>query len=726
MKLFSKIGRYPLNYIMLFVFLLVSQSITVKAQEDDSMDILKNWWEWTDGENMLIHSINKQAFKLLDIRDGEIDKLKTKEDWIARQKKVKETLMRIVGPFPEKTPLNAKITGTIQRDGYRIEKILYESVPGYYVTSCLFIPDNLKEKRPAILNVLGHWEEGFRAKETQQFIYNFVKKGFIVFAIDPVGQGERVQYYNPEKKKIDLMGATNQHSYIAHQCFLIGASSARYFTWDGIRAVDYLLTRSEVDPNRIGLTGISGGGTQTSYIGAMDDRIKAYAPTCYITGFRRLMESIGPQDGEQNMYHAVSEGITHADYLEVSAPKPILMATCTRDFFSIQGARETYREVMNAYKAFGKEENFSKVESDSVHGYTIKNEEAIYAFFQKAFNMPGSPKFEHLSYLPDEELYVTQTGLVLSSISNAKMLFDVNREEAVKKITALENSRKNIPVHLGNVKQKAKELSGYIAPQPEKEPVFRGAFPRDGYRLEMYGLKGENQCIVPLYVFVPDKPGKHPVIVYVHPQGKSVEAAPGKQIEELVKKGYIVAAPDVINTGETKFKFRNANPINFGTVLIGRSIVGIQAGDIVRVVNFLKSRSDVNVNKIGGMAIGELAPAMLHAAAFDPSLTSLALVNPPVSYKSIVMNRYYEFPFTCCVAGALTAYDLQDLIGSISPRKIVLAEINDQMKKPASKELIDEEMAFPLKVYQQKNVTENLKILPESKDLSAEIDWCFK
>jgi dienelactone hydrolase len=718
--------KYQFLYILLPMFLFLSRSTIVNAQEDDSMDVMHNWFEWTDGENMLIHSINKQAFKLLDIRDSEIGKLKTKEDWIARQKKVKETLLKIVGPFPEKTPLNAKITGTIQRDGYRIEKIIYESIPGYYVTACMFIPDGIKGKRPTILNVLGHWEEGFRARDTQQFIYNFVKKGFIVFAIDPVGQGERVQYYNPDTKKIDLMGATNQHSYMAHQCFLIGSSTAKYFTWDGIRAVDYLLSRSEVDPTRIGLTGISGGGTQTSYIGAMDDRIAAYAPTCYITGFRRLMESIGPQDGEQNIYHAVAEGITHADFLEVSAPKPILMATCTRDFFSIQGARETYREVMNAYKTFGKEENFSKVESDSVHGYTIKNQEAIYAFFQKVFNMPGSSKFEHLAFLPKEELYVTKTGLILSSDNNAKMLFDVNRDEAVKKIANLENSRKNITQHLATVKQKAKELSGYIAPAPEKEPVFRGAFPRDGYKIEMYALKGENQCIVPLYVFVPEKAGKYPAIVYVNPKGKSAEAAPGKQIEELVKKGYIVAAPDVINTGETKFKFRNDNPTNFGSVLIGRSIVGVQAGDIVRVINYLKTRGDVDKDKIGGIAIGEMCPSLLHAATFDPIIKSIALVSGPVSYKSIVMNKYYEFPFTCCVAGALTAYDLPDLIASISPRKVILADVNNQSKHSASKELIDGEMAFTQKVYASKNASDNLKILPAASDLKSSVDWCFK
>ena len=195
---------------------------------------------------------------------------------------------------------------------------------------------------------------------------------------------------------------------------------------------------------------------------------------------------------------------------------------------------------------------------------------------------------------------------------------------------------------------------------------------------------------------------------------------------KMKKKGFIVAAPDVNNTGETKFKFRNPNPINYGSVLIGRSIVGVQAGDVVRIINYLKTREDVDKEKIGGLAIAEMTPTLLHAAAFDPSVNSIMLLKPLISYKSIVLNKYYEFPFTCCVAGALTSYDLPDLTGSISPRKVVLVEINDQLKHPASEELVNEEMAFPQKTYSLKNASGNLKILPNEKDMNSVIDWCFK
>ncbi len=718
MRVLIRIKTNLLSCALFFLVFLLSKGDFAFAQKEN-LDVFNRWIEWSDGRNMLVHHLNKLAFGYLDLRDEEISRLRTKDDWIKRQNKVKEILMEIVGPFPEKTPLNSKITGIVRKDGYRIEKIIYESMPNFYVTGCLFIPDGIIEKRPAILNVIGHTDIAFRGKSYQILIHNLVKKGFIVFAIDPVGQGERLQYYDPEKKASTVGGATSEHSYVGNQCFISGVSLGRYFTWDGIRGIDYLLTRSEVDPERIGVTGLSGGGTQTSYISAFDERVKAAAPACYITGFRRLLESIGPQDAEQNFYHGVSSGITHADLLEVRAPKPTLMVTTTRDFFSIQGARETYREVMEAFKAFGEEENLDMVEDDSGHGYTQKNREAIYVFFQKHLDFPGNPADEEIEILEPEELNVTATGQVSTSLGG-ETVFSINKKETQKLIEKLEDSRRNIEQHLGKVQIKAKELSGYVTPTGEDEPIFRGRYRRDGYSVEMYALQGEGDYVIPVLVMVPDFGEKFPAVIYIHPEGKSAEAAPDGQIEELVKRGFIVAAPDVIGIGETGGR-GNA----FGAVLIGRSIAGIQAGDIVRVANMLKNRSDVETEKICAVAVDEMCPALLHATVFDQSISRIALFGPPISYRSIVMNRFYEVNFSCAVAGALTAYDLPDLIGCIAPRKIILTQLKDHMKEVASRELIEEELKFPRSVYSLRKISENLKILEfeSDQDTDSIIDW---
>jgi len=709
--------------ISLFIVLIMSKAYFVFGQEEnlkENLNLFDSWIEWTDGNNMLVHHLNKQAFDYLDIRDKEIAGLKTKEDWINRQKKVKDILMKTVGPFPEKTPLNAKVTGIVKKEGYKIEKIIYESMPGFYITGCLFIPDGIKGKRPAILFVSGHTQESFRYKEYQIMILNLVKKGFIVFGIDPVSQGERIQVYDPEKNISVIGPTTREHEYLGNQTLISGVSLARYFIWDGIRGIDYLLTRKEVDPANIGVTGQSGGGTQSSYIFAFDERIKAGAPVDYIIGFRRLLESIGPQDAEQNFYHGIFNGLTHADLLEVRSPNPALISEGTWDFFSIQGARETYSEVKNAYKAFGKEENIGIQEDDFGHGYTVKLREGINAFFQKNLNLPGDPKDENVTVLDPKELMVTSTGNVASSFENAETVFSINKKEAQKLIDKIQNSRKNIESHLEGVQLKAKELSGYIAPQTEVKSVFRGRYQRDGYSVEMYALNGEGNYIVPLLIFVPKTGSKFSSVIYINPEGKIKDASVGGRIEQLVKKGYIVAAPDVIGTGETAGSGNVA-------MLIGRSIVGIQAGDIVRVVNFLKSRKDIEVSKISAIAFDEICPTLLLAAVMDKSINSISLIGSLISYRSIVMNKLYNTGFSDnAVAGALTAYDLPDLIGCMAPRKIALVELKDQMKQLASKELIDEELSFPRSVYSLKNSTKNLNILPSDEDISSVVGWCFE
>ena len=372
--------RITMNIVLLLIVILCFVGVNTASSQQDSLNVVSSgagensWFRYTDSKNSLYHHLSGQAFKLLNKRSEAVDKIKTGKQWLKRQSEIRKTLSDIVGPFPVKTPLNARITGIVHKDGYHVEKIIYESRPGYYVTSALFIPDGLKGTAPAILFCSGHSEEAFRRPLYQHVVINLVKKGFIVLAIDPFGQGERLQYYDQKEGVSNIGSSTLEHSYPAAQCFLAGKSIVQYFIWDGIRGIDYLLTRKEVDPERIGCHGLSGGGTQSTYIAAFDDRIKAVSPACFITSLQRLFESIGPQDGEQNIFHDISNGIDYADLLIVRAPKPTLIVTTTRDFFSIQGARETFGEVKRAYTALGQENKVSMVEDDYEHGYTKKKQ----------------------------------------------------------------------------------------------------------------------------------------------------------------------------------------------------------------------------------------------------------------------------------------------------------------------------------------------------------------
>lgn len=685
------------------------------------------WIDWSDPGLMLVHHLNDLTRACLASREDEIGKLKGSEDWRERQETVRQTLDEILGPWPDRTPLCARVTGVLDRDGYRVEKIVFESMPDFYVTGALFIPAGHTGRGPAILDVIGHSTQAFRRDIYQNVILNLVHKGFVVFAIDPLGQGERLQYFDPSSGKSSVGSSTAEHSHVGVQCFLTARSLARYFTWDGIRAIDYLTSRPEVDPDRIGVTGLSGGGTQSSYIGAIDPRVIAAAPTGFITSISRLLGSIGPQDAEQVFYHGPLRGIDHADLLEVRAPKPTLQVTTTRDFFSIQGARETAAEVRQVFELLGHPEHFDQIEDDFEHGFTKKNNEATYAFFQKFLELPGSPQETNYPFLSEEALTVTETGQVSTSLSS-ETVFSINRREASPMLERLAESRQELPEHLGRAVGQAEQLSGYRQPQPSKAAVFQGQYQRDGYRVEKWGLPSEGRTVVPMLVFVPDEPAAlgaaRPAVIYAHGRGKATDAAVGGTIETLVRSGFIVAAPDLLGYGETTYRYREGHaPVQpfFNALMSGTSVVGINAADAVRVLHFLQERDDVNPDQIGAVAIGDVAPAMLHATAFEQEIQWLVLVESLLDYQSIVTHEDYDVNANSLVAGALLAYDLPDLLASIAPRRVALLHPRTHLRTAAAMSQITSSLGFV-----ERHAQDRLRVETRPVSLKDLVQWCVQ
>jgi len=712
---------------------------------EENLNVFQQWIKWNNPGSLLINHLMKKANDLYAIRDREISKLKTKEDWLKRQAFVKAKIYELVGPFPDKSSLNPKITGTIKKEGYRIEKIVFEAMPGYYVTGCCYVPDKIKGKVPAILNVCGHNPDAFRMPVYQVINYNLVKKGIIVFAIDPPGQGEHVQYFNPEKKVSDIGYSVIEHNYFGNQCFLAGSCAARYFIWEGIRGLDYLVSRKEVDPERIGVTGWSGGGQVTTYLSAFDDRVKVSIPCSGSIINRRLLETKGIQDAESFFIHGLANGITFEDLIEVRAPKPTLMTFTSRDeYLTIQSQHEAFKEAKAAFIAMGKEDNLKVSEDDSRHWMTSKIRNDMYSFFMKHFNLPGDPSETEAEIIPAEELRVTPTGQILTSFGG-DMIFDVNKRDSERLIEDLDRSRKHIDEHINKVKIRAKDVSGFIDPPDEEiDPLLNGRYQREGYSVGKYTIKGEGDYPIPVLLFVPgNSMDKHPCLVYLHSKGKVTEANPGGELEKLVRQGYVVAAADVIGTGETKNTVTNRQgtaDAGSTAILIGRSVVGLQAADIVRVVRYLQTLEEVDPSRIGAIATDEMCMPLIHAAAFDPSIKGLVLKGSLISYRSVAVNRLYKIGLTLVnkslnmpyeidynwnIAGVLKAYDLPDLIGCIAPRKVAMVNLKDQTLESAPEDLIMMEMAFPRSVYSCKGVSDRLRIISSVESTGDIVDWCL-
>ncbi len=702
---------------VLFILLVVAFLANDHLYAQNEFDVLRNnWLQYSDAPNSLYHHLTGEAYQLLDSREEKISRLSTPDQWRERQEQMKQSIWDVVGPFSEKTPLNPKITGKIVKEGYSIENVIYESLPGFYVTASLFIPDNIKKPAPAILFCTGHSGIAYRRPIYQLPLLNLVKKGFVVLAFDPIGQGERLQYYDRETEESVIGGSTKEHSYPSPQVSLIGESVARYFIWDGIRGIDYLVSRKEVDPNRIGVHGLSGGGTQTAYISALDERVVASAPACYITGYRRLLESIGVQDGEQNFYHGLIKGIDHADFIEARAPKPTLIMATTGDFFSIQGVRETFSALKHIYGILGKPDHIELVEDDYVHGYTQKTREAMYAFFQKHLAQPGTPDEAEVEYLTEKELQKTTTGQLSTSLGG-ETVFSLNRSESEKHISELQKAINDLKKHLPQAIISTKQLSGYREPSVSDEPVFTGRAQNEGYAIEKYFIKGEGNYVVPYLLLVPDNPNNKAVI-YLHPKGKAGAMEENNEPGWLVGQGFTVLVPDLLGTGELGGgDFKGDAQIGdisynmwFTAMLIGRSIVGIQTSDVVKLALLLKQKN--KIEDIFGIAREEMSPVLLHAAAFNPAITRVALIKPYSSYRSFIVNRFYYPRFVhSLVPGALIGYDLPDLAATLAPAKLLIAGMTD-----ANGQTNGEEVSKDLEViedaYQHIKAGDQLKIAP--------------
>lgn len=643
------------------------------AQQEDLL--LNSYWLYNGNTtNALYEHISNQSFDQIKKRWNYIEGLKTKNDWINRQVEARKIMEKMIGEFPTKTPLNPVITGTIKRDGFTVEKLYFESRPGFYVTCALFLPTK-REKLPAIIYCCGHSAEGFRQTGYQRSILNLVKKGFIVLAVDPIGQGERFQYFDSNGKKI--FGPTHEHSYPGSQSFISGLSPANYFIWDGIRAVDYLIGRKEVDSDRIGITGRSGGGTQTAYIAAMDDRILASAPECYITSFDKLLRSRGPQDAEQILMYSLEKGFDMSDLIEIRAPKPTLLVTTTQDIFSIQGARDVFNEAQKAYAALGAPENLKMVEDDAGHASTKKNREALHTFFQKFLNNPGNPKDEEVEIFEKEELFVTPTGQVQTFLKG-ETLFSLNEKESDKVLVKLKSQRENYPDFLTGVKDKAIMLTGYKEPSHPKEYIFSGRIRRDGYSIEKYLIKGSGDYYIPLLYMIPEKITGNNILL-LDENGKSSAVEKGKLAERIVQSGHCIAIPDLIGIGELGGGYRGGDafidgvPLNvwYAGVLSKKSPLSIRVEEIKIIETFIKGLNHSSADIIG-VAYGTLTSDLLHSAVMNVQLKKIVFIEPLISYESIVKERNYRTKFIMSAIPAIIGqYDLADLAASAMPTKLL-------------------------------------------------------
>ncbi|MCE5273048.1 acetylxylan esterase [bacterium] len=648
------------------------------AQAED-LRVLQDWRLYSPAGDLFYRSLAREALGLLAARDRELAGLHGRTQWERYAASVRARLAASFGPLWEKTPLNARTVGAFEHAGLQVEKIIFESRPGWQVTAAVVRQPGLEGRLPAVLLVCGHTNDGLRGY--QQQIFNLARRGFVVLCFDPIGQGERYQYYDPELGRSRLGGTTHEHSYAGLQYLLLGRTMGAVRLWDGIRAVDYLLSRPDVDPARIAVHGRSGGGTMSSYLGAMEPRISVAAPECYLTSFRRLFESIGPQDAEQNLLGQIAAGLDHGDFLIARAPKPSLMLTTTRDMFSIAGARATFASVRPAFDALGAPGNLQMVEDDAPHQSTVANRERLYGFLRRQFGTPGDTVDVTFPVVPPDSFKISDTGQVITS--GSRTIHELILEDAAPVLAQLEQNRKDIKANRERVSRAARSLAGLGGPVPAGPALFCGRFTRRACYVEKLVLDSESPLPLPALVFVPKGAGPHPAILWLDDRGKAAAGVAGGEPERLAEAGWLVLSLDLPGFGELA-----ADPhaddsviqgvsynLLFGAQLVGRSVTGIQARAAEAALLYLQGRPDAAA--AGGsvvVAAGAAGPAALHAAALGAPVRALCLGRSLLSWESVLETRWYDQALgATIVPSALLQYDLPDLAGLFAPRPLLVA-----------------------------------------------------
>ncbi len=605
------------------------------------------------------------ALRALDRRDSAIARLTTRAAWEEHQRIVRRKLYDLVGPLPARTPLEARTTGALEKPGYRLEKVVFASAPGRYVTAVLLVPRPAPRGAPAVLYCSGHAPEGFRSPAYQQVLLNLVRQGFVVLAFDPVGQGERVQYPGADGGS-RLGGPTAEHAYPGAQLFLTGAGLGGVMIWDGLRAVDYLVARPEVDPERIAVAGRSGGGTQAAYLAAFDERIRAAAPESYVTSFRRLLTTAGPQDAEQVFFGALRMGIDFADWLTVRAPKPLLVLATRGDFFPIEGARETFREAQRAYAALGRPEAAQFAEDAGGHASTPANRERLYRFLHEALDHPGPAAEAPVTLLTPEELRVLPPGGV-RGLPAYQSLADENGARAAALVRRLEQYR---GVRRSNA-------AGFL-PEAERLGEVRRA---PGARLvrvsdEAYVLERPGRLSAPVVWRRAAGGRARGVALYAHEQGGAAAAA-SREAALLTAAGYDVLMPDAPGAGAlqppARFGDARFGAVSYNTwhlaLLTGAHYVGEGAGALLDLADLVRADPAYAGLPLVGLGVGAAGALLLHAAALEPRIERVGLSGGLVSYRALAADAAYAPRFMPFAApAALTRYDLPDLLAALAPR----------------------------------------------------------
>ncbi len=653
-------NRVPTRSILIILMFILS-IFNLNAQNQLSIKDITVLKEPAD--NMMKDYLTQLVDRQFAVRDSILSTLQSAEDWDTRAQDIREFIISGTGPFPKRTPLNARITDRLERKDYVVENILFESRPNFLVSANLYLPKNVTFPRPVILNITGHNQEGKGSARTQKICIAQVKKGFVALAIDVLGQGER-QIYDVQ------VGIA--HQIIGTQAFISGTHVFNFMAWDAIRAIDYLVSRPEVDAQKIGITGSSGGGMMSTYILPFEDRIKVAVPVCNPNTWNYRVHANLSTDHEQVFFGAFDNAIDpRGDPLFAQAPNPLLInATTDDDLNPAKGVWDLSSWLYKSYSAHGVPEKFTTTMVKAAHEYNLEQREITYSWMLR---WTGGHSEGYLEEYTDvekmEDLWASKNGSVFAEPESRHP-----HEWVLKYLSGHRHSpkaidnKKSLQIHKADMSKFIKNVLNMDFDNIQVSGGIEETRSVGDITISTFVLEPETGIVLPgILLDSKAKNSSSDVILYLSENGKSDILKEMDLVEDILGKGYRICSVDLRGMGETSPDMKG----KLWDFLLGKPIFGQRIYDILATTKWLKE-SEISAQKIKLWGTGTAALYGAFAGVLSDDISGFLLDEPLLSFESVVQVEVPKYGTEIMLSGLLEKFDMPQVYQALSSRPVAI------------------------------------------------------
>ncbi len=650
-------------------------------------------------QNALLRYFDSLNTNYLMERKKRFNKINTRSEALAYIEEAGSSFRSCLGELPGGSAVNAVnavVVRTRDMRDYFIDLVLIEALPGYFLTANFYYPKNTAGPSPAVLFLCGHSVGGKAEGMYVAFCIEAVMSGFCVLTFDPVGQGERKMYDEKELEPIDGLQPVQPddvHFLLGQQAGIIGESITSYMMQDNIKALDYLLSRKEVDSSAtVSVVGNSGGGQMAAFMGAYDRRVGAVVSSCYITELKSMIYHIGAQESEQSLQGFMKKGLDLADLVIAAAPKPYFIGAGLMDFFPIDGTRDAFIEARRIYGLLEKTENLAVYIAPKPHGFWWDTREKALRFLcehagkefiqDNGIDYGRLPSEQELLCLAEGDIrYFNTISLqeilqkkaekictappVIKDASELKAYGESVRTDLLKVLeVGIESISANIERVTRDDERDCNVLSTHYSFYSEEYMKINGILFERGHGaassvlLHIGGLDIRDEALR-------NSLEEFSHVFCVEPRGTGLGA---------VEPGSFFYEPSRFENEEASY--------NCNAAMLGKNMAGLKVIDVLAAAKLLKGIKNFENCPMTIAGEGENALIALYTAVALQG-RDVRLKNLLYSFKSIIENRVYLWNPSVLVYGILRHLDISDLLAALSFNSVRVEGFLDHSKKKA-------------------------------------------